>query len=113
MGVGWMNIIESDKYKNAYKKLLKRRTKDKERIENIKNLLISKNTLHDVMVDPLHIIYHIEQLSHNRHEYSARINNSNNKMRIIMIPIGDYPYKTMEITDIIFDDIDNYHYERG
>lgn len=105
-----MNIIESDKYKKSYKKILKNSSKEKEKIENIKNLLISKSTLHDVMVDPLHNIYHIEQLKENRHDYSARINN---KIRLIMLPVGDYPYSILEITDIIFEDIDNYHYERG
>lgn len=108
-----MNIIESDKYKKSYKKLLKNSSREKEKIENIKSLLISKKTLFDVMIDPLHNIYHIEQLTNNRHEYSARISNKNNKLRLIMIPVGEYPYKIIEITDIIFDDIDNYHYERG
>lgn len=105
-----MNIIESDKYKKSYKKIIKKSSREKEKIENIKNLLISKLTLHDVMIDPLHNIYHIEQLLHNRHDYSARVNN---KIRLIMIPVGNYPYNTIEITDIIFEDIDNYHYERG
>ena len=108
-----MNIIESDNYKKSYKKLLKTGVREKERIENIKNLLISKKTLHDVMIDPLQNVYHIEQLTGNRHEYSARLNNSNNKIRLIMKPVGNYPYNIMEITDIIFDDVDNYHYERG
>lgn len=104
-----MNIIESNKYKKSYSKILKNRAKEKERVENIKNLLISKATLQDVMIDPLHNIYHIEELKHNRHDYSARINN---KIRLIMIPVGNYPYNIVEITDIIFEDIDNYHYER-
>lgn len=107
-----MNIIESDRYKKAYNKILKKCTREKESIENIKNLLISKPTLHDVMIDPLHNIYHIEQLLHNRHEYSARLNNRNNKVRLIMVPVGEYPYNIMEITDIVFDDIDDYHYKR-
>ena len=105
-----MNIIESKNYKKSYTKLLKNRLKEKERIENIKSLFISKNTLFDVMNDPLHNIYHIEKLKNNRNDYSARVND---KIRLIMIPVGNYPYNTLEITDIIFDDIDNYHYERG
>ena len=104
-----MNIYESKKYKKAYSKLIKN-TKERDRIENIKSLLISKDNLQCVINDPLHNIYHIEQLKYNNHNYSARVNN---KVRLIMIPVGDYPYNIIEITDIVFDDIDNYHYERG
>ena len=108
-----MIIIESEKYKKAYKKIIKSNSREEERIENIKNLLISKDTLHDVLIDSLKNIYRIEQLHQNRKDYSARLNNSNNKLRLIMIPVGDYPYNTVEITDIIFDDIDDDHYKRG
>ena len=30
-----------------------------------------------------------------------------------MMPIGEYPYNTIEITDIEFVDIDNDHYKKG
>ena len=30
-----------------------------------------------------------------------------------MVPVGEYPYNIIEITDIIFEEIDNYHYKRG
>ena len=74
-------------------------------------MLIVKPNLHEVLIDPLKDIYHIEQLHHNRKDYSARLNNSNNKLRLIMQPVGDYPYNTIEITDIEFTDIDDNHYE--
>ena len=48
-----MNIIESDKFKKAYKKIIKKNDREVERIENIKNFLIINNTLHDVMIDPI------------------------------------------------------------
>lgn len=108
-----MNIIESEKYKKSYNKLLKRCTNEKKRIQDIKDFLIRKDNLHEVLIDPLKNIYNIEQLHYNRKDYSARINNSNNKLRLIMMPIGDYPYNTIEITDIEFVDIDNKHYEKG
>ena len=108
-----MNIIESDKYKKSYKKLIKNNKEEVDRIENIKMFLISKKTLHDVMMDPWHNIYHIHELKETRHEYSAKISNSNNKLRLIMKPVGNYPYNTIEITDIEFYDLDNYHYKRG
>lgn len=108
-----MNIIETDKYKKSYNKLLKRCTKEKKRIQDIKDFLIGKNNLHEVLIDPFKNIYHIEQLHHNRKDFSARIDNSNNKLRLIMMPIGEYPYNTIEITDIEFVDIDNDHYKKG
>ena len=108
-----MNIIETKEYQKSYNKLLKKCTKEKERIQDIKDFLIGKNNLHEVLIDPLKNIYHIEQLHNNRNDFSARIDNRNNKLRLIMKPIGEYPYNTIEITDIEFIRIDNKHYERG
>ena len=80
-------------------------------MENIKNLFISKNTMHDVIIDPYKDIYYIEKKNGNLKEYyTARIDN---KIRLIMIPVGNYPYDLKTITDIIFDDIDNTHYGEG
>ncbi|MBQ6285189.1 MAG: hypothetical protein IJK67_02625 [Bacilli bacterium] len=50
-----MNIIETDKYKKSYSKLLKRCTKEKKRIQDIKDFLIGKNNLHEVLIDPFKI----------------------------------------------------------
>lgn len=105
-----MNIIESDKYKKAYSKILKNNINDQRNLNDIKLLIKESFNLHELIINPLSIIYHIEQKKGNLKEYySARINN---KIRLIMKPIGKYPYKTIEITDIEFVDIDNKHYER-
>ena len=54
---------------------------------------------------------YIEQKKGNLKEYyTARINQ---KIRLIMKPIGSYPYNTLEITDIEFIDIDDKHYGEG
>ena len=39
--------------------------------------------------------------------------NLNSKLRLIMKPVGEYPYKEIEIDNIIFDDIDDSHYGEG
>lgn len=104
-----MNIIESKNYKKAYQKLLKNKSKEQARLENIKNVFIFAKTLHDVIISPYKNVYHIEQKKGNLKDiYTARIND---KIRLIMYPIGDYPYNTMEIEDIIFEDIDDKHYK--
>ena len=106
-----MNIIESNNYKKEVKKVLKNKTKELTRLENIKNLIISKNTMHDVIIDPFKDIYHIEQKKENLKEYyTARIND---KIRLFMKPVGDYPYDLKNITDIVFEDIDDEHYGEG
>ena len=105
-----MNIIESKNYKKTYNKILKNKTIEQECLEKIKNVIISSNTLHDVITSPFKNIYHIEQKKENlKYLYTARLNKN---IRLIMIPVGNYPYNTMEITDIIFEDIDNNHYKK-
>ena len=105
-----MNIIESKNYKKSYRKLIKNK-KNQERIENIKTLINESVNLHYVIISPFNITYHIEQKKGNLKElYTARIDN---KMRLLMKPIGEYPYDTMEIVEIEFIDIDNKHYGEG
>lgn len=63
------------------------------------------------MCSPFKDIYHIEQKKGNLKEfYTARINN---KIRLIMKPLGDYPYNKVEITEIEFINIDDSHYGEG
>ena len=105
-----MNIIESKNYIKSYNKILKNKIPEQERINRIKSLIEASNNLHEVIIDPLSILYHIEQKNSNLKEYyTARVNQ---KIRLIMKPVGSYPYNTIEITDIEFVDIDNKHYER-
>ena len=106
-----MNIIESNNYKKSCKKILKNKKKELERLNAIITLFISYNTLHEILITPFKEIYNIEQKKGNLKEYyTARINQ---KIRLIMKPIGSYPYNTMEITDIEFIDIDDKHYGEG
>lgn len=106
-----MNIIESKNYKKAYKKVLKNKTREQERLNNIIMLFIKCPTLYDALNTPYKNIYYIEQKTATlKGIYTARINK---KIRLLMKPIGSYPYNTMEITDIEFLDIDNRHYGEG
>ncbi len=106
-----MIIIENKKYLKSYSKLLKNNVKEQEVINNIKRIFLIHSNLHEVLISPYKIVYHIEQKKGNLKEYyTARINQ---KMRLIMKPIGFYPYNTLEITDIEFVDIDNKHYGEG
>ncbi len=106
-----MVIIESKKYKKSYSKIIKANSKEQERLENIKILFLNYSNLHDVLLTPYKEIYHIEQKTGNLKEYyTARVNK---KIRLIMKPVGNYPYNTLEITDIEFIDIDNKHYGEG
>ena len=106
-----MVIIESKKYKKSYQKKLKNKEAELARLENIKNIIISSNTLHDLLISEYKKIYHIEKKKGQLKEYyTARLNN---KIRLLLRPIGEYPYREMEITEIIFDDIDDKHYGDG
>ena len=106
-----MNIIESSNYKKAYKKILKNKVQETDRLSKIISLVKRSDNLHMLIINPLSIIYHIEQKKGNLKEfYTARINS---KIRLFMRPIGEYPYNTIEITDIEFVDIDNKHYGEG
>ena len=106
-----MKIIESKNYQKSYKKILKNKIKEQERIENIKNLIINSKNLHEVIISPYKNIYYIEKKKGNLKEYyTARINK---KLRLLMRPIGTFPYNKIEIEEIIFDDIDDKHYGEG
>lgn len=106
-----MNIFETTNYKKNVKKVLKNKNKELQRLDNIKNLIISKNNLHELLLDQYKVIYHIEKKVGNLKEYyTARINE---KIRLLMKPVGDYPYQEIEITDIVFEDIDDTHYGEG
>lgn len=108
-----MVIIKSKAYlKNLDKLIIKKNLlKELERINNIENLIIALPTLQDIVCSPFKDIYHIEQKKGNLKEfYTARINN---KIRLIMKPLGEYPYNKMEIIEIEFINIDDSHYGEG
>lgn len=61
-----------------------------------------------LILNPYKNVYYIEQKKGNLKEfYTARIND---KIRLVMKPVGTYPYNKIEIIEIEFIDIDNKHY---
>ncbi len=108
-----MQIIYSDAYKKDYKKIIKNKHLHKEelRIENIKNVIISSENLHQLLLHPYAMIYGIEQKKGNMKEIvTARVNQ---KIRLYMKPLGEYPYKFALIEKIEFIKIDDKHYGEG
>lgn len=108
-----MIITKTTLYNRTYKKEIVKKNLQYEsiRISNIEAFLISKNNLQEVINDPLHVMYGITKKSGPLKEYyTAKVND---KMRLFMKPVGEYPYKTLEIVEIIFEKVDNTHYEEG
>lgn len=106
-----MIIIETNKYKKSRQKVLKNKKRELERLENIKNIIINSENLHKLLLSQFKNIYRIEKKTGNLKEYyTARLND---KLRLLMKPVGEYPYKEVEIEEIIFEDIDDKHYGEG
>lgn len=108
-----MKIIESKNYKKDYKKIIldKHLERERNRIENIKSLIIKSDNLQSLLLNGYSKVYYIEKKRGNLKEfYTARINS---KIRLIMKPIGTYPYEKIEITEIEFVNIDDTHYGEG
>ena len=108
-----MVILKSKTYMKKLDKIIIKKHLENEmiRIQNIENIIISSKCLKDLINSPYKNIYHIEQKKGNLKEfYTARINS---KLRLIMKPVGIYPYASMEIDSIEFLDIDDQHYGEG
>lgn len=108
-----MVIHESSKYKQSYKRLIVRKhmIREENRINSIKEFIYKYDNLHELLLSSFKNIYYFEKKKNNLKEYyTARINN---KMRLIMKPIGEYPYNELEVEEIEFIDIDNTHYGEG
>ena len=106
-----MIIKETTKYKRSLKKILKNKTRELERLNNIRNLILGSDNLHKLLLSSLKNVYNIEKKNGNLKElYTARLND---KIRLLMRPVGEYPYNEIEIDEIIFEDIDNTHYGEG
>lgn len=106
-----MIITETSKYKRSLKKILKNKTRELERLENIKNLILECDNLHLLLLSEFKNVYRIEKKTGDLKEfYTARLND---KIRLLMRPLGEYPYKEIEINEIIFEDIDDKHYGEG
>ena len=105
-----MRIIKSKSYLRDYKKLIKD-PKDIQRIDSISILLLNAPNLHEILLSPYKNIYHIEQKKGNLKEfYTARINQ---KIRLFIKPVGEYPYNIIDIIELEFVNMDDSHYGEG
>lgn len=108
-----MKIIKDKAYIKEYKKKIecKHLYKERERIKNIEDLILDSKNLKSLLRNPLSIIYGIEQKKGDLKQiYTARVNQ---KIRLYIKPIGEYPYNMIEITELEFLKIDDKHYGDG
>ena len=85
--------------------------REKEKIDSIKNIILSSNNLQELLCSPYKNVYYITKKSSNLKEYyTARINS---KLRLIMRPEGEDPYNNLIIDKIEFVSIDDKHYGEG
>ena len=108
-----MIISESAAYKKDYKKIIinKHMIREKEKIDSIKNIILSSNNLQELLCSSYKNVYFITKKSGNLKEYyTARINS---KLRLIMRSEGEYPYNNLIIDKIEFVSIDDKHYGEG
>ena len=107
-----MIIHYSSRYQKDYKKLVKKHMIDEiNNIEKIKNVIVSSNNLHELFLNPYSKIYGFSQKHGNLKEIiTARVNS---KIRLWMMPIGEYPYDYISIVEIEMIEIDESHYGEG
>ncbi len=108
-----MKIIKTPKYVRDIKTKLirKNKVKELEKIVLIENLLVHTDNMKKLLLNPLAKTYNIEKKKGNlKYYYTARLNN---KLRLFIRPIGDYPYDLNQIVEIELIKIDNKHYGDG
>ena len=108
-----MKIIKGKAYLKDYKKKIeyKHLNREIERISNIEELILDSQNLKELILNPLSIVYGIRQKKGDLKEiYTANIND---KIRLYIKPIGEYPYNIAEINELEFLKIDNKHYGEG
>ena len=108
-----MKIIKTKNYiKDIQKKIKnKHKIKEAETIEAIEELMIQSKNMKELMLNPLSIVYNIEKKTGNLKEiYTARINQ---KLRMYIRPVGQYPYNLEQIVEIELEQIDDKHYGDG
>lgn len=108
-----MIIKKTERFKKTYNKYLvsKHKIDEIKRLEDIEKLIISSQNLKVLLTSVYKNVYYIEKKTGNLKEiYTARLNN---KIRLYMRPIGEYPYNEIEIDEIVFEEIDNKHYKEG
>lgn len=108
-----MTIIKTSKYKKDLQKKIRNKHKktEEETIEKIENLMIQSENMMKLMLNPLSRVYNIEKKKENLKQfYTARINQ---KLRMYIKPIGEYPYQLENIVEVELVEIDEKHYGDG
>lgn len=108
-----MKIIKGKAYIKDYKKKIeyKHLHKEIQRIKDIQDLILDSQNFKSLLLNPLSTIYGIEQKKGDLKEiYTARVNQ---KIRLYIKPIGEYPYNVVEIKELEFLKIDDKHYGDG
>ena len=98
-GVDIIKIIEFKQYKKDYKKIIEQKNlqNEKERLHRIIELILNEENMHTLILNNYYKIYNIEKKTGDLKEYyTARLNG---KIRLIMKPIGEYPYNLIEIEE--------------
>lgn len=104
-----MNIIESKAYKKTEKKVFKNKTKELEKLDNIKNAIIISSNLLELMLSKFKCIYDIRKKHGDLKEiYSTSLNGN---IRLLFKPVGSYPYEEIEIVELEFLEINDTHYK--
>ncbi len=108
-----MRITKTKQFLKDYKKKIEYKHKKQamDKMAKIESLIIDSENLQTLLLNPLHIIYDIEKKEGNLKEiYTARLDG---KIRLHMKPVGEYPYNNIEIIEIEFLKVDDYHYGEG
>ncbi len=109
-----IKIIKEKAYIKSLKKviILAHRDNELKTLEKIERLIIQSKNMKELMLNPLHIIYNIEQKKGDLQEIFTA--NLNSKIRLRMKPVANYPYDKLEQIDSIeFVIIDDKHYGDG
>lgn len=108
-----INILKTAMYERTYKKCIldKHLKKELDRINKIEVFIKLCENMQELITNDLCVIYGIQKKKGNLNEiYTAKVNN---KIRLHMKPVGEYPYNMIEIQDIEFIKIDDSHYGEG
>lgn len=86
--------------------------KELDKLSKVEELIIESDSMKNLMLNPLHIIYNIEKKNINLKEiYTVHLNS---KLWLHMKPWVNYPYNNLEeIIEIEFVEIDDKHYGEG
>jgi len=107
-----MNIIESNKYKKTYKKIIKDKhlVKEEQELNMLIGIIETYNNLQSLMSSVYQAKYDIRQKEGNLKEYiSASLSK---RVRLIMRPVSELPYDYLVIEDIEFIEINDDHYKK-